>query len=76
MSPLNADSSDERAGNAILASLEASVQSPVMKHSQLAPLPDDLPFHIVSTTIGQGAYAWYEYLPDLFYAQTPLCPES
>ncbi|KAK2737656.1 Chk1 protein kinase [Myotisia sp. PD_48] len=28
-----------------------------MKHSQLAPLPDDLPFHIVSRTIGQGAYA-------------------
>lgn len=29
-----------------------------MKHSQLAPLPDDLPFRIVSRTIGQGAYAW------------------
>ncbi|KAK2867765.1 hypothetical protein FQN49_003497 [Arthroderma sp. PD_2] len=28
-----------------------------MKHSQLAPLPDDLPFRIVSRTIGQGAYA-------------------
>ncbi|EEP80548.1 conserved hypothetical protein [Uncinocarpus reesii 1704] len=28
-----------------------------MKHSQLAPLPDDLPFRIVSKTIGQGAYA-------------------
>ncbi|KAL1956274.1 hypothetical protein VTO42DRAFT_7447 [Malbranchea cinnamomea] len=28
-----------------------------MKHSQLAPLPNDLPFRIVSSTIGQGAYA-------------------
>lgn len=28
-----------------------------MHHSQLAPLPDDLPFRIVSQTIGQGAYA-------------------
>ncbi|KAK2739745.1 Chk1 protein kinase [Onygenales sp. PD_40] len=28
-----------------------------MKHSQLAPLPNDLPFRIVSQTIGQGAYA-------------------
>ncbi|EFQ97407.1 CAMK/CAMKL/CHK1 protein kinase [Nannizzia gypsea CBS 118893] len=28
-----------------------------MKHSQLAPLPDNLPFRIVSRTIGQGAYA-------------------
>ncbi|KLJ11286.1 serine/threonine-protein kinase Chk1 [Blastomyces silverae] len=28
-----------------------------MKHSQLAPLPNDLPFRIVSKTIGQGAYA-------------------
>ncbi|EER23442.1 kinase domain containing protein [Coccidioides posadasii C735 delta SOWgp] len=28
-----------------------------MKHSQLAPLPEDLPFRIVSKTIGQGAYA-------------------
>jgi serine/threonine-protein kinase Chk1 len=30
-----------------------------MHHSQLAPLPSDLPFRIVSKTIGQGAYAWY-----------------
>lgn len=30
-----------------------------MHHSQLAPLPNDLPFRIVSKTIGQGAYAWY-----------------
>lgn len=30
-----------------------------MHHSQLAPLPCDLPFRIVSKTIGQGAYAWY-----------------
>ncbi|RHZ65836.1 uncharacterized protein CDV56_108326 [Aspergillus thermomutatus] len=28
-----------------------------MHHSQLAPLPNDLPFQIVSKTIGQGAYA-------------------
>lgn len=28
-----------------------------MQHSQLAPLPNDLPFRIVSKTIGQGAYA-------------------
>ncbi|GES61123.1 serine/threonine protein kinase [Aspergillus terreus] len=28
-----------------------------MHHSQLAPLPSDLPFRIVSKTIGQGAYA-------------------
>ncbi|KAF7594323.1 Chk1 protein kinase [Aspergillus hancockii] len=28
-----------------------------MHHSQLAPLPNDLPFRIVSETIGQGAYA-------------------
>ncbi|KAF9885209.1 Chk1 protein kinase [Aspergillus nanangensis] len=28
-----------------------------MHHSQLAPLPNDLPFRIVSKTIGQGAYA-------------------
>ncbi|WEW60673.1 Chk1 protein kinase [Emydomyces testavorans] len=28
-----------------------------MKHSQLAPLPERLPFRIVSSTIGQGAYA-------------------
>ncbi|ODM22948.1 hypothetical protein SI65_00537 [Aspergillus cristatus] len=28
-----------------------------MQHSQLAPLPSDLPFRIVSKTIGQGAYA-------------------
>ncbi|OXV07084.1 hypothetical protein Egran_05150 [Elaphomyces granulatus] len=28
-----------------------------MHHSQLAPLPTDLPFRIVSKTIGQGAYA-------------------
>lgn len=30
-----------------------------MQHSQLAPFPDDLPFRIVSKTIGQGAYAWF-----------------
>lgn len=29
-----------------------------MQHSQLAPLPSDVPFRIVSKTIGQGAYAW------------------
>lgn len=29
-----------------------------MQHSQLAPLPTELPFRIVSKTIGQGAYAW------------------
>lgn len=34
-----------------------------MHHSQLAPLPGDLPFRIVSKTIGQGAYAWYVSLP-------------
>ncbi|KAJ5606516.1 hypothetical protein N7510_009297 [Penicillium lagena] len=28
-----------------------------MQHSQLAPLPTDVPFRIVSKTIGQGAYA-------------------
>ncbi|KAI5293705.1 Chk1 protein kinase [Ascosphaera acerosa] len=28
-----------------------------MQHSQLAPFPDNLPFRIVSRTIGQGAYA-------------------
>ncbi|CAG7916145.1 unnamed protein product [Penicillium olsonii] len=28
-----------------------------MHHSQLAPLPNDVPFRIVSRTIGQGAYA-------------------
>lgn len=32
-----------------------------MHHSQLAPLPNDLPFRIVSKTIGQGAYAWYAH---------------
>lgn len=32
---------------------------PIMiAHSQLAPLPSELPFRIVSKTIGQGAYAW------------------
>ena len=30
----------------------------MIAHSQLAPLPSELPFHIVSKTIGQGAYAW------------------
>lgn len=30
-----------------------------MQHSQLAPLPTELPFRIVSKTIGQGAYAWF-----------------
>ena len=30
----------------------------MITHSQLAPLPSELPFHIVSKTIGQGAYAW------------------
>lgn len=30
-----------------------------MQHSQLAPLPNDVPFRIVSKTIGQGAYAWF-----------------
>ncbi|KAL8952853.1 MAG: hypothetical protein Q9222_001245 [Ikaeria aurantiellina] len=29
----------------------------MIAHSQLAPLPNDLPFRIVSRTIGQGAYA-------------------
>lgn len=29
-----------------------------MQHSQLAPLPNNVPFRIVSKTIGQGAYAW------------------
>jgi hypothetical protein len=33
----------------------------VMHHSQLAPLPTELPFRIVSKTIGQGAYAWLVY---------------
>ncbi|KAJ5156264.1 hypothetical protein N7492_009067 [Penicillium capsulatum] len=28
-----------------------------MQHSQLAPLPSDVPFRIISKTIGQGAYA-------------------
>jgi len=31
----------------------------MVAHSQLAPLPSELPFRIVSKTIGQGAYAWY-----------------
>ena len=31
----------------------------MIAHSQLAALPDELPFRIVSKTIGQGAYAWY-----------------
>lgn len=30
----------------------------MIAHSQLAPLPSELPFRIVSQTIGQGAYAW------------------
>lgn len=30
----------------------------MIAHSQLAPLPNELPFRIVSKTIGQGAYAW------------------
>jgi hypothetical protein len=30
----------------------------MVAHSQLAPLPSELPFRIVSKTIGQGAYAW------------------
>ena len=30
----------------------------MIAHSQLAPLPSELPFRIVSKTIGQGAYAW------------------
>jgi hypothetical protein len=30
-----------------------------MQFSQLAPLPSDLPFKVVSKTIGQGAYAWW-----------------
>ena len=30
----------------------------MIAHSQLAPLPNELPFKIVSKTIGQGAYAW------------------
>ena len=30
----------------------------MIAHSQLAPLPSELPFQIVSKTIGQGAYAW------------------
>lgn len=28
-----------------------------MQHSQLSPLPSDLPFRVVSKTIGRGAYA-------------------
>src|SRR5256885_749867 len=28
-------------------------------HSQLAPLPTQVPFRLVSKTIGSGAYAWY-----------------
>ncbi|KAJ9354937.1 hypothetical protein DTO280E4_6721 [Paecilomyces variotii] len=35
----------------------SSSPPPEMHHSQLAPLPTDLPFRIVSRTIGQGAYA-------------------
>ena len=27
-------------------------------HSQLAPLPTELRFRIISPTIGSGAYAW------------------
>lgn len=32
----------------------------MIAHSQLAPLPSEseLPFRIISKTIGQGAYAW------------------
>lgn len=33
-----------------------------MHHSQLDPLPGDLPFRLVSKTIGQGAYAWYAHV--------------
>lgn len=42
-----------------------------MHHSQLAPLPDDLPFRIVSKTIGQGAYAWYvgQIIKRLFFGE-------
>ena len=35
----------------------------MIAHSQLAPLPGELPFRIVSRTIGQGAYAWLVGLP-------------
>lgn len=28
-----------------------------MQHSQLDPLPKDMPFRIISKTIGRGAYA-------------------
>ena len=43
-------------------------------HSQLAPLPSELPFQIVSKTIGQGAYAWSDSFPLLLYvAPTNSC---
>ena len=31
----------------------------MIAHSQLAPLPVNVPFNVVSKTIGSGAYAWY-----------------
>lgn len=42
----------------LLAFTELPVSFLKMQHSQLAPLPNDVPFRIVSKTIGQGAYAW------------------
>lgn len=34
-----------------------------MRQPQLDPLPRDLPFRIVSKTVGRGAYASYVRLP-------------
>ena len=36
----------------------SNIPTVMIAHSQLAPLPSELPFRIVSKTIGQGAYAW------------------
>jgi hypothetical protein len=33
--------------------------APAPPGSQVAPLPDNLPFQLISKTIGQGAYASY-----------------
>lgn len=41
-----------------------------MQQSQLDPLPRDLPFRIVSKTVGRGAYASF-VLPTIFYPIPP-----
>ena len=40
----------------------ANTMAAAIPHSQLAPLPTQVPFRLVSRTIGSGAYAWYMML--------------